>query len=101
MIIQVCAYDYSYGFVENMLCKAKTAGLTNLEGRQGDSHAQSEMYPGRQFDLIFGCNLIDRLHTPALWVKQSKVIIISLQYIPLSPHTICVKYTLMSLKSEL
>ena len=58
-----------------MLAKAKTAGLTNLEGRQGDSHAQAEMYPGRRFDLIFGCNLIDRLHTPLLWVQQSKVTI--------------------------
>ena len=73
MYIQVCAYDYSRGFVENMLSKAQTAGVTNLEGRQGDSHAQAEMYPGRKFDLIFGCNLIDRLHSPALWVEQSKV----------------------------
>ena len=56
-----------------MLEKAGAAGLTNLDGRQGDSHAQEIMYPGMKFDLIFGCNLIDRLHTPQLWIQQSKV----------------------------
>ena len=71
--LQVCAYDYSHGFIENMLAKAECAGVTNLEGRQGDSHAQAQIYPGRKFDLILGCNLIDRLHTPELWVRQCKV----------------------------
>ena len=85
------AYDYSDGFVENMLTKASQFGLTNLSGRewqwhlngninyylpsgrQGDSHAQMSMYPDTKFDMIFGCNLIDRLHTPDMWVLQSKV----------------------------
>ena len=67
------AYDYSEGFVQNMLEKAGAAGLNNLDGRQGDSHEQDKMYPGVKFDLIFGCNLIDRLHSPQLWVEQSKV----------------------------
>ena len=31
------------------------------------------MYPDTKFDMIFGCNLIDRLHTPDMWVLQSKV----------------------------
>ena len=72
--VQVYAYDYSEGFVENMLARAKEAGVTNLEGRQGDAHCQQEQYPDLKFDLITGCNLIDRLHTPKLWVQQSKVI---------------------------
>ena len=69
----MCAYDYSDGFVENMKTKAAELNVCNLEARQGDSHAQQALYPGRRFDLIFGCNLIDRLHTPQSWVKQSKV----------------------------
>ena len=60
--------------MENMLARAKEAGVTNLEGRQGDAHCQQEQYPDLKFDLITGCNLIDRLHTPKLWVQQSKVI---------------------------
>ena len=48
--------------------------MTNLEGRQGDAHCQQEQYADLKFDLITGCNLIDRLHTPKLWVQQSKVI---------------------------
>ena len=71
--MQVCAYDYSDGFVENMKRKATELNVSNLEARQGDSHAQQSLYPDRKFDLIFGCNLIDRLHTPHLWVTQSKV----------------------------
>ena len=69
----MCAYDYSDGFVENMKTKAAELKVSNLEARQGDSHAQQCLYPGKKFDLIFGCNLIDRLHTPHLWVTQSKV----------------------------
>ena len=72
--VQVYAYDYSEGFVENMLARAKEAGVTNLSGRQGDAHCQQEQYPDLKFDLITGCNLIDRLHTPKLWVQQSRVI---------------------------
>ena len=74
MYVQVYAYDYSEGFVENMLARAKEAGVTNLSGRQGDAHCQQEQYADLKFDLITGCNLIDRLHTPKLWVQQSMVI---------------------------
>ena len=73
LCLQVCAYDYSEGFVENMKTKAEELNVSNLEARQGDSHGQLSLYPGRRFDLIFGCNLIDRLHTPHSWVTQSKV----------------------------
>ena len=71
---KVCAYDYSEGFVENMRSRARQMKVDNLECRQGDSHRQQELYPGQKFDLIFGCNLIDRLHSPASWVTQSKVL---------------------------
>jgi len=47
-------------------------GVTNLRAYQGDSHKQEEL-TDEKFDLIFGCNLIDRLHTPSQWVQQSKV----------------------------
>jgi len=69
---QVKAYDYSQGFVDNMLSKAEEKGLANLTACAGDSHKQKEIYPGDKFDLIFGCNLIDRLHTPQDWIQQSK-----------------------------
>ena len=47
-------------------------GIKNLICYQGDSHCQDKMSDNK-FDLIFGCNLIDRLHTPITWIKQSKV----------------------------
>ena len=59
--------------MENMKARAEEMGVRNLSGRQGDSHCQGEMYPDTKFDLIFGCNLIDRLHSPSSWVTQSKV----------------------------
>ena len=71
------AYDYSQGFVDSMLQKAATKGLRNLVACAGDSHKQKELYPDMKFDLIFGCNLIDRLHTPQQWIEQSKVEIVS------------------------
>ena len=46
--------------------------LTNLTSYQGDSHDQRNLTQDT-FDLIFGCNLIDRLHSPSVWIKQSKV----------------------------
>eukprot|EP00091_Calanus_sinicus_P001704 TRINITY_DN11722_c0_g1_i1.p1 TRINITY_DN11722_c0_g1~~TRINITY_DN11722_c0_g1_i1.p1 ORF type:complete len:158 (-),score=47.77 TRINITY_DN11722_c0_g1_i1:80-553(-) len=52
---QVKAYDYSQGFVDNMLSKAGEKGLANLFACAGDSHKQKEIYPGDKFDLIFGC----------------------------------------------
>jgi hypothetical protein len=40
---------------------------------QGDCHQQKDICRTKQFDLIHGCNLIDRLHSPEMWVAQSKV----------------------------
>ena len=70
---QVEAYDYSEGFVEMMRSEESRRELTNLTCYQGDSHVQ-QSYSQNKFDLILGCNLIDRLHTPSLWIKQSKVV---------------------------
>jgi len=68
------AYDYSQGFVD-MCCKERDQqGLTNLTVYQGDSHKQKDLTEHR-FDLIFGCNLIDRLHTPREWIEQSKAML--------------------------
>ena len=47
-------------------------GLENLRAYQGDSHKQNEL-TSQKFDLIFGCNLIDRLQYPRQWLLQSKV----------------------------
>jgi len=66
------AYDYSQGFVDMMLAKKTEKGLENLRAYQGDSHKQNEL-TSQKFDLIFGCNLIDRLQFPRQWLLQSKV----------------------------
>ena len=66
------AYDYSQGFVDMMPAQQERRGLDNLVCYQGDSHRQTDMTHNK-FDLIFGCNLIDRLHTPIDWIQQSKV----------------------------
>ena len=52
--------------------KLHTQGLENLKAYQGDSHKQNEL-TSQKFDLIFGCNLIDRLQYPRQWLLQSKV----------------------------
>ena len=67
------AYDYSQSFVDMMKEQQERRHLTNLTCYQGDSHVQSSLTKDK-FDLIFGCNLIDRLHTPSAWITQSKVI---------------------------
>ena len=54
-------------------------GLYNLIAYQGDSHIQNQLTT-EKFDLIFACNLIDRLHTPIKWVKQSQVFNLKIRY---------------------
>ena len=41
---RVWAYDYSEGFVANLLGRAEAAGVTNLVARAGDSHKQEEVF---------------------------------------------------------
>ena len=67
------AYDYSQGFVDMMIKEKLKRGVHNLEAFQGDSHKQMEICLRKKFDLIHGCNLIDRLHSPEEWILQSKV----------------------------
>jgi hypothetical protein len=69
------AYDYSQGFVDMMVREMTNRTIRNLVAYQGDSHRQEEISVAKQFDLIHGCNLIDRLHSPEKWVLQSKVTI--------------------------
>jgi len=91
---KVEAYDYSQSFV-NMLLKVKSdENLTNLTAYQGDAHKQQDTASCKKFDLILGCNLIDRLHTPKDWVLQSKsmltkdgLLIISSPYTWSDQHT--------------
>jgi len=71
---KVEAYDYSQSFVDMMLENKTQKGLDNLTAYQGDSHIQNQLTT-EKFDLIFGCNLIDRLHTPIEWVKQSQAML--------------------------
>eukprot|EP00090_Calanus_glacialis_P047225 TRINITY_DN9685_c0_g1_i1.p1 TRINITY_DN9685_c0_g1~~TRINITY_DN9685_c0_g1_i1.p1 ORF type:complete len:1465 (-),score=349.19 TRINITY_DN9685_c0_g1_i1:88-4482(-) len=71
---KVEAYDYSQSFVDMMLENKSRKGLENLTAYQGDSHIQNQLTT-EKFDLIFGCNLIDRLHTPIDWVKQSQAML--------------------------
>jgi len=71
---KVEAYDYSESFVDMMLLNKYLKGLNNLTAYQGDSHIQNQL-TSEKFDLIFGCNLIDRLHTPIEWVKQSQAML--------------------------
>ena len=55
-----------------MILKTPYQGVENLKAYQGDSHKQNEL-TSKKFDLIFGCNLIDRLQHPRQWLHQSKV----------------------------
>jgi len=71
---KVEAYDYSQSFVDMMQENKTKKGLFNLTAYQGDSHIQDQLTT-EKFDLIFGCNLIDRLHTPIEWVKQSQAML--------------------------
>jgi len=69
---KVEAYDYSQSFVDMLLEQKKKRNLVNLTTYQGDSHRQKFICQSKEFDLIFGCNLIDRLHSPEQWILQSK-----------------------------
>nr|XP_012557475.2 uncharacterized protein LOC100215679 [Hydra vulgaris]XP_047133732.1 uncharacterized protein LOC100215679 [Hydra vulgaris]XP_047133733.1 uncharacterized protein LOC100215679 [Hydra vulgaris]XP_047133734.1 uncharacterized protein LOC100215679 [Hydra vulgaris] len=91
---QVMAYDYSNGFVELMNTKKKERNILNLVTFQGDCHNQKEICDDKMFDLILGCNLIDRLHSPQEWLIQSKgmlkkngILVISSPYTWLKEHT--------------
>ena len=66
------AYDFSHSFVDIMIVEKERRGIENLVCYQGDSHQQNKLTDNK-FDLIFGCNLIDKLHTPIIWIEQSKV----------------------------
>lgn len=68
------AYDSCLGFVDVLRRRALKQGARNLKVFQGDAHHQLELCEPKKYDLILGCNLIDRLHSPKEWVLQSKVI---------------------------
>jgi len=91
---KVFAYDYCPSFVRMLETEKSHRSIDNLEAVQGDANRQDELFPNRKFDLIVGCNLIDRLSTPKKWILQSKemlsangVLIIA------SPYTWMKEYT--------
>ena len=55
-----------------MTAQQERRGLDNLVCYQGDSHRQATITHNK-FDLIFGCNLIDRLNMHLDWIQQSMV----------------------------
>lgn len=96
---KVEGYDYSQGFIDMMIEQIEKRKLSNLTAYQGDSHKQDEICHEKKFDMIFGCNLIDRLHSPEIWVQQSKamlspggLLIISSPYTWKPEHTAAEKY---------
>lgn len=96
---KVEGYDYSHSFVDMIQKEKEKRKITNLLAYQGDSHKQKEICQSKQFDLILGCNLIDRLHSPEEWVIQSKtmltetgLLIISSPYTWKPEHTDPAKY---------
>jgi SAM-dependent methyltransferase len=77
-------FDYADGFVE-MMVEEKDKYIANhanstFQAYQGDAHcllgaegsAPTVKSPAGSYDLILGCNLIDRLHTPKAWVRDCR-----------------------------
>ena len=75
ILLQVEGYDYSQSFVDLLLAQKRKRGIKNLNVYRGDCHKQKETCGDKKFNLIFGGNLIDRLHSPMLWLQQSKVML--------------------------
>ena len=46
--------------------------MKKIQAYQGDAHEMEKIAHQKEFDLILGCNLIDRLHSPELWINQTK-----------------------------
>lgn len=68
---QVEAFDYNQTFVDFMDEKCAADKITNLKSYQGDAHNME----GDNYNLILGCNLIDRLSHPIKWLESAKKMI--------------------------
>jgi len=72
---KVEAFDYSDPFVDMMKKKITEKGIKNVIPYQADAHdllnSVKEPNPEGKFDLIFNCNLIDRLHTPIKFLEDA------------------------------
>ena len=92
-------FDYSYGFID-MLHKKKPEMLSKeiadrIIGYQGDAHEFKKIARKEHYNLIFNCNLIDRLYNPKTFVEQAVdlltpddgVLIISSPYTWKTEHT--------------
>ena len=72
---RVECFDYSHPFVGMMRAKIEEGGLgARVVGYQADAHnlvaSVRQPDPLGKFDLVFNCNLIDRLHSPQEFVTQ-------------------------------
>ena len=75
MFGRVECFDYSHPFVGMMRAKIEEGGLgAKVVGYQADAHnlvaSVRQPDPLGKFDLVFNCNLIDRLHSPQEFVTQ-------------------------------
>ena len=75
MFGKVECFDYSHPFVNMMQTKIEESDLRGkMVGYQADAHnllaSVKQPDPLGKFDLVFNCNLIDRLHTPVDFVNQ-------------------------------
>ena len=67
---KVEAFDLSEGFVEMATAKVQELKITNLKVYQDD--AMEMMKSGDNFDLVLGCNFIDRVSDPLKWLELTK-----------------------------
>merc|ERR1719367_1060203 len=77
MFKKVEAFDYSQNFIDSLQNhKAQFLPTSEMSEKitayQGDAHEMKATARLPEFDLILGCNLIDRLHTPKTWINQAK-----------------------------
>ena len=71
------AFDYSQNFIDSLnrhkeTFLKKTEMISKITAYQGDAHEMETNAHQKEFDLIVGCNLIDRLHSPEIWINQTK-----------------------------
>jgi SAM-dependent methyltransferase len=77
---KVEAFDYSSNFVDSLKRHqnqflGEAVASAKMTSYQGDAHTMKVHARLPVYDLIIGCNLIDRLHSPELWVQQAKELV--------------------------
>ncbi|CAD7946966.1 unnamed protein product [Amoebophrya sp. A120] len=76
---KVEAFDYAEGFVDMLKQEQARLGIPEerLASYQGDAHLLAEICknPLGTYDLVSGCNLIDRLHDPMQYLQACKKLV--------------------------